>query len=178
MVEAADPKKLAYVASAQDRDHGCCIVWAETRGKAKALAASELDVAFDEIDSLRRERRLDDFTGDLVQWQLDEGWSFPCGFCERSCYGGSSLRVVDQMYCDQDHADKEAERDKKYQLEHAERETKAEELKRRAAALRPGSTVHGAYWNEHGGVIDITLPSGRHVTTNIQWLESEEGQSA
>ena len=176
--EAPAPKKLAYIGSAMNMDRGCCVVWAETRGKAKALAASELDVAFNELDSLKREPRLDGFDGDLMQWMLDEGWSFPCGHCERNCCGGNGLRVGENMYCDQDHADEAAAREKEYQRERAYREAKAEELKRLAAELRPGSIVHGAYWNEYGGVINVTLPSGRQVSTSLDWLASEEGQKA
>jgi hypothetical protein len=178
-----DPKpkaRRAYQASAMDSDHGCAIVWAETPGKARMLAASELDVQFTEIDELKRVPELDNFTGDLMAWQIAHGWSWPCGLCERSVYGESEgvVRVDDELFCNQEHANKAAVRHEERRNRNAELDAQAEELKRRALELRPGSTIDGAYMNEHGGVVSLTLPSGRHVNTNLEWLASEEGQSA
>jgi hypothetical protein len=71
----------------EDYEGRGAIVWAKTRGQARAIAAAELDRDFREIVSVRRYPQLDGFTGNLRRYQMSHGWRWECQKCDRPCYG-------------------------------------------------------------------------------------------
>lgn len=72
-----------------EKDGGdvCAIVWADTRNQARSRLAGELDLPYMEIQNLRRYPQLDGFSGDLLEWQLANGWHFECHQCYKFAYG-------------------------------------------------------------------------------------------
>ena len=94
------------------------IVFAETRGKAKAEGASLLDRDFMEV-KVSRTKQYDRYTGRGVPADvlLRDGWRFTCAECGHSVYqediknGGK--KVGDMTYCPKCAGKGDAERNKK-----------------------------------------------------------------
>lgn len=91
------PTHLAYVVSSGERS---AVVYAATRGKAKAQGALTLDCAFSEIESCRREAHWDT-TEPTIPNLLDAGWIYECGGCgHHVCSNGCHYCATDAPVLD------------------------------------------------------------------------------
>lgn len=104
--------KKAFIAvygdSRYDIDATNCVVFAETHGKARALAARELECDFTSIESCRRAPKLDKYAeqGRLTDHDyINEGWSVGCPKCGTQTdeytarFDKSGKHVVGCEYC-------------------------------------------------------------------------------
>lgn len=98
----------AFLVSDEWGDNGMVIVWARSYFEAKRVGACGLDQEYDDV-TCERFRKLDGFTGDLLGFLIDYGWSFECSQCESRCYQDELLRVGDDLFCNEEcHAKYEA----------------------------------------------------------------------
>ena len=73
------------------------VVWARNYLEARRLLAEALDLGFEDVAEVRREKRLDNFdsSDDLDEWKWEHGWWFTCGNCNRRCTDGGTYRAED-----------------------------------------------------------------------------------
>ena len=57
-----------------DGNDQSAIVWEKSYPAARRAIASELEIDWTDVDDVVRYPALDGFTGDLLQWQFDNGW--------------------------------------------------------------------------------------------------------
>ena len=151
------------------------IVWADARGQGKQAVANELEISFTEVEDFRRISELDDFEGDLLQWQIDNEWSWECICGKRAGkdYGyviyepdpptevhlRSGLTITRDRHvmcseaCAAKHRAWQAERDR------VERECLAE-----FERMHPGVKANDTICNEHNWLVDAGPPLNRYVT--------------
>lgn len=71
----------AYVAT--DGGDGWAVVFGQTNGHARRLAAEQIGCDFEDIETCRRDRRFDAYAGQEIPLQayLDCGWRYECSNC-------------------------------------------------------------------------------------------------
>lgn len=77
------------------------IVWCDHGMQARRLGAQGLERDFDEVEC-QRYPQLDGFTGDLLGWMLEAGWSFECWECYKRTgleYEGFVRDPDDDLFC-------------------------------------------------------------------------------
>ncbi len=67
----------AWKISDDEKSH---IVWCDHGLQARRIGAERLDLSFEDVEC-ERYPKLDGFTGDLLQWMLEDGWYFECTRC-------------------------------------------------------------------------------------------------
>ena len=84
--------KKAYIVQCGDErydfDASACVVFAETRGKARSLGAKELDCQFEEVYFCRRLPSFDQYAHlDRItdRIYIENNWAQGCPKCERLC---------------------------------------------------------------------------------------------
>jgi len=164
------------------------VVWAETRGLARQAVANELEISFMEVEDFGRMPELDDFTGDLLKWQLEAGWTWECICGKRAGedYGyaiyepnpptevhlRSGLTITRDRHvmcseaCVAKHRDWQAERDR------VERECLVEFEK-----MHPGVKARDTICNEYNWLVDAGEPLNRYVTVRDFRAEKNDAQT-
>lgn len=142
-IYAHERATLAFKVDDAWGDNGSVIVWARNYPEAKRHGAQGLDMEYDEVEC-ERFPKLDGFTGDLLQWMLEDGWHFQCQECECFCYYGENCFVMDDsIFCSQAHADK-------YTAYWASKKALEKEFQRFAEVKYFGLDVKVSYVNVQG----------------------------
>lgn len=174
--------------SVSEYDSRCSteIVWARNYGEARRLGAQALEIDVSEIDECKRIPELDDFEGDLLQWQIEHGWQFDCAGCmrrvcdEENGYirvehrgelwrGNEAIEVrhTDFLFCSERCRNDRLDRDRK-------RRDGIRAVRRRVLKLLPGSVIEHAWQNEYGDFVYVVKPGAEHsVCMSLEDLEAE-----
>lgn len=139
-------------------DNGAVIVWARNYFEAKREGAQALDMEYGDVEC-ERFPKLDGFTGDLLQWMLDEGWYFSCQECEARCYSENIVRRSDDVFCSVEHADK-------FQAHWARKKAIEKESQRFAEVKYFGLDVRVSYVNVAG---DAHVQARVHGTDRYEY---------
>ncbi len=165
-------KPVAFIVT--DEMEGRADVFFErSHAAARRAGAGEFGVEFGDV-TCRREPRYDN--GVTMQQRLEDGWHWDCAGpnCQRVVDNDTEGRVVggETVYCSE--ACRESHARQK-----ADRKRREDAVRAEALRIRPDATINRLYLNVGDEpVVDLTLPSGRGVTCSLEWLASEEGQSA
>jgi hypothetical protein len=150
------------------------IVWAETRGQGRTAVAHELEIEYLEVEDFRRIAELDDFKGDLLQWQIDNEWRWECCECGKWAgkdYGyvifvpapklvpenGLTLARHPYVLCSEACC-------AKHQAWHNERDRVERECLEEFARLHPGVPATGTICNEYNWLVYAGAPLNKLVT--------------
>jgi len=148
-------------------DERCHIVWSDHGLQARRLGAEALDLQFDEVEC-ERYPQLDGFTGNLLDWMLEDGWYFECSECYKHTglgYEGFVRDEHDNLFCS-------ATCSVKYRARHAEKKRLMGEFQRFAEVKYFGLDPLVSYLNTGGDAIVYVHPPD--TRTALRLIERAE----
>lgn len=164
------------------------VVWSETRGQARQAVAGELEISFMEVEDFKRMPARDDFKGDLLLWQLDNGWSWECQCGKRAGkdYGyaifdpGPASRVHLEsglLITRERHVMCSAVCVANHKAWHDERDRIEDECLAEFALMHPGVKAKSTICNEYNWLVWAGDPLNRHVIVRDFKPEKKDAQA-